>query len=155
MASMRDIKRRRTSIENTQQITKAMKLVSTVKLQRAKTRAEQSKYYFNSIYDTVTSILAKSEGINHPYLKAGENGKKVVIVITSNKGLAGGYNANIIKMVTRNPEFTPDNTKIYVIGKKAKDARNMQVDAVSGATYSSKAVIKNVHLALDYYQKNK
>lgn len=122
MASMRDIKRRRTSIENTQQITKAMKLVSTVKLQRAKTRAEQSKYYFNSIYDTVTSILAKSEGINHPYLKAGENGKKVVIVITSNKGLAGGYNANIIKMVTRNPEFTPDNTKIYVIGKKAKDA---------------------------------
>lgn len=122
MASMRDIKRRRSSIESTQQITKAMKLVSTVKLQRAKTRAEQSKYYFNSIYDTVTSILAKADGIEHPYLKKGESGKKAVIMITSNKGLAGGYNSNVIKLITRNPEFSPENTVIYVIGKKGRDA---------------------------------
>ncbi len=122
MASMRDIKRRRSSIESTQQITKAMKLVSTVKLQRAKQRAEQSKYYFNSIYETVSSILARAEGIDHPYLRAGGSGKKVVIMITSNKGLAGGYNSNVIKLITRNPEFTPKNTKVYVIGKKGKDA---------------------------------
>ncbi len=122
MASMRDIKRRRSSIESTQQITKAMKLVSTVKLQRAKQRAEQSKYYFNSIYETVSSILAKAEGIEHPYLRAGSGGKKVVIMITSNKGLAGGYNSNVIKLITRNPEFSPENTKVYVIGKKGKDA---------------------------------
>ena len=122
MASMRDIKRRRSSIESTQQITKAMKLVSTVKLQRAKQRAEQSKYYFNSIYETVSSILARAEGIDHPYLRAGGSGKKVVIMITSNKGLAGGYNSNVIKLITRNPEFTPENTKVYVIGKKGKDA---------------------------------
>ena len=50
MASMRDIKRRKSSVESTQQITKAMKLVSTVKLQRAKARAEQSKYYFRAVY---------------------------------------------------------------------------------------------------------
>ena len=122
MASMRDIKRRRSSIESTQQITKAMKLVSTVKLQRAKQRAEQSKYYFNSIYETVSSILARAEGIEHPYLRTGNGGKKVVIMITSNKGLAGGYNSNVIKLITRNPEFTPENTKVYVIGKKGKDA---------------------------------
>ena len=122
MASMRDIKRRRSSIESTQQITKAMKLVSTVKLQRAKQRAEQSKYYFNSIYETVSSILAKAEGIDHPYLRAGSGGKKVVIMITSNKGLAGGYNSNVIKLITRNSEFSPENTKVYVIGKKGKDA---------------------------------
>ena len=64
---MRDIKRRKGSIESTQQITKAMKLVSTVKLQRAKARAEQSKFYFNQIYDTVTSILAKAQSIEHPH----------------------------------------------------------------------------------------
>lgn len=122
MASMRDIKRRRSSIESTQQITKAMKLVSTVKLQRAKQRAEQSKYYFNSIYETVSSILARAEGIEHPYLRSGNGGKKVVIMITSNKGLAGGYNSNVIKLITRNPEFTPENTRVYVIGKKGKDA---------------------------------
>ena len=59
MASMRSIKRRKGSIQSTQQITKAMKLVSTVKLQRAKTRAERSKAYFQCMYDTMNSMLAK------------------------------------------------------------------------------------------------
>ena len=57
MASMRDIKRRKTGIQSTQQITKAMKLVSTVKLQRAKARAEQSKNYTMLMYDTIVSIV--------------------------------------------------------------------------------------------------
>ena len=70
MASMRDIKRRKSSIQSTQQITKAMKLVSTVKLQRTKQRAEQSKTYFEAMYKTVTSMLAKAGALNHPYLKA-------------------------------------------------------------------------------------
>ncbi len=122
MASMRDIKRRKSSIESTQQITKAMKLVSTVKLQRAKQRAELSKNYFHAIYDTVTCILAKAEGIDHPFLKTGETGKKAVVLITSNKGLAGGYNSNMIKLVTRDPDFQKDDTVIYAIGKKGKDA---------------------------------
>ena len=61
MASMRDIKRRKGSIQSTQQITKAMKLVSTVKLQRAKQRAEQSKTYFDCMYETVNSILKKTK----------------------------------------------------------------------------------------------
>ena len=68
MASMRDIKRRKSSISSTQQITKAMKLVSTVKLQKAKGHAEQANPYFNYMYQTVTSMLAKSGSINHPYL---------------------------------------------------------------------------------------
>ena len=58
MASMRDIKRRKSSIQSTQQITKAMKLVSTVKLQKAKNRAEQTNPYFQYMYRTVTSMLA-------------------------------------------------------------------------------------------------
>jgi len=122
MASMRDIKRRKSSVESTQQITKAMKLVSTVKLQRAKARAEQSRFYFRAVYETVTSILAKAGEVDHPYLKSGENGKKAVILISSNKGLAGGYNSNVIKLITRNDDFNKDNTTIYAIGKKGKDA---------------------------------
>ena len=122
MASMRDIKRRKSSVESTQQITKAMKLVSTVKLQRAKARAEQSKYYFRAVYETVTSILAKAGAVDHPYLKAGSSGKKAIVLISSNKGLAGGYNSNVIKLITRNEEFNKDNTTIYAIGKKGKDA---------------------------------
>ena len=122
MASMRDIKRRKSSVESTQQITKAMKLVSTVKLQKAKARAEQSAAYFEAIFNTVNSILAKSGNIEHPYLKAGASEKKAVIMITSNKGLAGGYNSNIIKMVSRDSRFTKENTVVYAIGKKGKDA---------------------------------
>lgn len=121
MASMRDIKRRKGSIQSTQQITKAMKLVSTVKLQRAKLRAEQSKAYFNCMYETVTSMLAKTGGLNHPYLKAGESEKKAIIVITSNRGLAGGYNSNVIKLITKG-DFKKEELEIYAIGKKGKDA---------------------------------
>lgn len=121
MASMRDIKRRKGSIQSTQQITKAMKLVSTVKLQRAKQRAEQSKAYFNCMYETVTSMLARTANLDHPYLKAGASDKKAVIVITSNRGLAGGYNSNVIKLITRG-DFKKEDLVIYAIGRKGKDA---------------------------------
>ena len=115
---MRDIKRRRTSVQSTQQITKAMKLVSTVKLQKARTRAEESKPYFDCMYATMTSLLAKAGNINHPYLTADDSKKKAVIVVTSNRGLAGGYNSNVVKMVTENEAFTKENIRIYAIGGK-------------------------------------
>ena len=121
MASMRDIKRRKGSIESTQQITKAMKLVSTVKLQRAKQNAEKSGTYFRYMYDTVNSILKRTKNLDHKYLKSGETGKKAVIVITSNRGLAGGYNSNVIKLITRG-ELADENLAIYAIGKKGKEA---------------------------------
>ena len=121
MASMRDIKRRKGSIQSTQQITKAMKLVSTVKLQRAKQRAEQSKAYFNCMYETVTSMLAKTGNLNHPYLSGGDSDKKAVIVITSNRGLAGGYNSNVVKLITQG-DFKKEDLRIYAIGKKGRDA---------------------------------
>ena len=89
MASMRDIKRRKTSIQSTQQITKAMKLVSTVKLQRAKARAEQIKHYTILMYDTIVSITNRSGYIDHPFMKPNSSDKKAVILITSNRGLAG------------------------------------------------------------------
>ena len=98
-----------------------MKLVSTVKLQRAKGRAEKSKAYFECMYATVKSVLAKAGFINHPYLKPGESSKKAVIVITSNRGLAGGYNSNVIKLVTKG-DFQKEDVKIYSIGRKGKDA---------------------------------
>lgn len=121
MASMRSIKRRKGSIQSTQQITKAMKLVSTVKLQRAKGRAERSKAYFECMYATVKSMLARTGFIEHPYLKPGESSKKAVIVITSNRGLAGGYNSNVIKLITKG-DFNKEDVKIYAIGRKGKDA---------------------------------
>ncbi|MCR5673482.1 MAG: ATP synthase F1 subunit gamma [Lachnospiraceae bacterium] len=120
MASMRDIKRRKTGVQSTQQITKAMKLVSTVKLQRAKARAEQSKNYTMLMYDTIVSIVGKSGYIDHPLMKPNGSDKKAVILITSNRGLAGGYNSNITKLVTKSG-WSTDETVIYAIGKKGRD----------------------------------
>ena len=121
MASMRDIKRRKSSIQSTQQITKAMKLVSTVKLQKAKNRAEQTNPYFNYMYQTVTSMLAKSGNIDHPYLKPGTSTRKAVVVITSNRGLAGGYNSNVVKLVTGS-DLPKEDVDIYAIGSKGQEA---------------------------------
>ncbi len=116
MASMRDIKRRKESVASTGQITKAMKLVSTVKLQKAKTRAESNKPYFTMLYDTMCSILARTGKIDHRYLKPNASERKAVIAITSNRGLAGGYNNNIVKEIAA--AFTPEDTDIYALGKK-------------------------------------
>ena len=121
MASMKEIKRRRGSIQSTRQITKAMQLVSTVKLQKTRTRAEEAKPYFSLMYDTMFSILSKSNNMNHRFVKTSneEKGKKAIIVISSNRGLAGGYNNNIAKLVETS--FSKEEALIYAIGKKAKD----------------------------------
>ncbi len=121
MASMRDIKRRKESVQSTQQITKAMKLVATVKLQKARGRAESNKPYFNMLYDTICSILAMTKNTDHKYLRENDCPKKAVIAITSNRGLAGGYNSNIVKEIV-SADFSKEDTYIYGIGKKGNEA---------------------------------
>lgn len=121
MASMRDIKRRKTSISSTQQITKAMKLVSTVKLQKAKNKAEETTPYFRYMYQTVCSMLAKAGNIDHPYLRESASDQKGIIVITSNRGLAGGYNSNIIRLITGS-DIPLESAKIYTVGRKGQEA---------------------------------
>lgn len=124
MASMRDIKRRKASIQSTSQITKAMKLVSTVKLQHATGRAEETKPYFDKMYETVSGMLAKSQNLDHPLLvekKKDGPKKKGVILISSNRGLAGGYNSNVVKLVTQG-DFPKEDTLVFPVGRKGMEA---------------------------------
>lgn len=121
MATMRAIKNRRESIKSTQQITNAMKLVATVKLQKSKARAENTKPYFEHMYKTVSSILSRTKNADHPYLKESECRKKAVIAVTSNRGLAGGYSSNIIRLVT-NCSIDKEEDVIYAVGHKGRDA---------------------------------
>ena len=132
MASMRDIKRRKESVQSTGQITKAMKLVSSVKLQKAKVRAELSKPYFDTMYETVADMIARSGQLSHPFLKKSESDKKAVIVITSNRGLAGGYNSNIVKLVTHDERFKKEDTLIYAVGTKGRDTLMRQGYEIAG-----------------------
>ena len=117
MASMRDIKRRRESIQSTEQITKAMKLVSTVKLQKARSKAESARPYTNVLFETISHILRKTESTAHKYLMQSGTGRKAVIVVSGNRGLCGGYNQNIIKKVLESG-LPKDETDIYAYGKK-------------------------------------
>ena len=117
MATMRDIKRRKSSIESTEQITKAMKLVATVKLQKSRTKAENSRLYFNLMYQTIQEMLKKSTGIRHRYLKSGDSKKKAVIVVSSNRGLAGGYNSNVLKQA----ETQQGPVTVLPIGKRSQE----------------------------------
>lgn len=130
MASMKEIKRRRGSIQSTRQITKAMQLVSTVKLQKTRARAEEGKPYFSLVYETMFSILSKSGNVDHRFLRSASQGKKAVIVISSNRGLAGGYNNSIAKLVETS--FSKEEALIYAIGKKAKDTLERRGYEIAG-----------------------
>lgn len=131
MATMREIKRRRSSIQSTQQITKAMKLVSTVKLQRARSRAESAKAYFSHMYQTVSSILAKAGNVDHPYVQGNTSDNVGIVVVTSNRGLAGGYNANIVRMILAS-SFEKEKVRIYGVGKKGIEGLERKGYSIAG-----------------------
>ena len=104
MASMKDIKLRIKSVESTMQITKAMELVASSKLRRAKERVEHSRPYFETLYRTLYDIAAANTEFQSPYLTKREQKKVCYIVIAGDRGLAGGYNSNMFKAVAADAE---------------------------------------------------
>lgn len=96
--SMKDIKLRIKSVESTMQITKAMELVASSKMRRAKERVEHSRPYFEVLHKTLTDIAAINIEFQSPYMQAREVKKTLLIVIAGDRGLAGGYNSNVLKL---------------------------------------------------------
>ena len=119
-SSTRDIKRKIRSVNSTMQITKAFELVSTAKLKRARDKMDITKPYFDTIQTAVHDILSADKSIKSKYVASGLGHKPLYIVITSDRGLCGGYNINAIKksLETLTPE---DDAKFIAIGKKAHD----------------------------------
>jgi F-type H+-transporting ATPase subunit gamma len=116
---MKDIKLRIRSVQSTMQITKAMELVASSKLRKAKERAENSRPYFNLLYDSLCDIAAALGGdVESPYIRERETRKTCYIVVAGDRGLAGGYNNNVFKLVQSD---CPDlSTSCFLpIGKKA------------------------------------
>ena len=95
--SMKDIKLRIKSVESTMQITKAMELVASSKMRRAKERVEHSRPYFETLHETLTKIAAADPRARNPYLRRDEIKRTLLIVIAGDRGLAGGYNSNVLK----------------------------------------------------------
>jgi F-type H+-transporting ATPase subunit gamma len=121
MASTITLKRRITSISNTRQITKAMELVSASKLRRAQAYAQQSRDYQNMAYDLLRRLNAMSEVEQMPLFRKRTVKNRLYIVITSNTGLAGAYNANILKLLTHSLREDRDakiKSHVITIGSK-------------------------------------
>ncbi|MCH4889334.1 ATP synthase F1 subunit gamma [Acidaminobacter sp. JC074] len=120
MAGMgtRDIKRKIKSVNNTRQITKAMELVSTAKLKRAKDRMNLTKSYFETVLDAVQSIIESEKSLKHDFVTKREVRKTLYIVITGDRGLCGGYNVNAIKEAIKDID-DPSKAVIVTIGRKA------------------------------------
>lgn len=120
MASLQDIKGRIKSINSTKQITNAMKLVSTAKLTKSKQAVFRTRPFFDKVQTTIRSIANNSQGMQSPLLKAHDVDKKAYIVLASDRGLAGGYNANIVKQAVKDITNKED-AHMIAVGKKAKE----------------------------------
>ncbi len=117
MAGMNDIKARIKSVEGTMQITKAMELVATSKLRRAKETVERTRPFYQVLGDTINDIVSLSPESELHWFDRNSSGKTLFIVFAGDRGLAGGYNSNIFKLVER---LSVDKDAIWLpIGKKA------------------------------------
>ena len=119
--NMKDIKRRIKSVESTMQITKAMELVASSKLRKAKEKADKARPYFDALYETMCEIQAENPSFLSPFTRKAGEGKSLLVVIAGDRGLAGGFNSNIFKLAQARVDELggKDKTAIIAIGKKA------------------------------------
>ena len=117
--STKEIKNRIRSMESTKQITKAMEMVAASKLRRAQAQVSNSRPYFEILSSTIHDVIASNRDFSSPYLKQRPVQKVLYIVIAGDRGLAGGYNSNILKLVQSN--IQDQDAVVLPIGKKAVD----------------------------------
>lgn len=120
-ANMKDIKRRIKSVESTMQITKAMELVASSKLRKAKEKADKAKPYFETTYEVMSEICNETSAFDSIYTRKQAQSNSLLIVIAGDRGLAGGFNANVLKLAEqRADELSKDGSvKFLAIGRKA------------------------------------
>jgi len=124
MASLRDIRKRIRSVKNTRQITKAMKMVAAAKLRRAQDAIIAARPYAQMLDQIIADLAARSQGVAHPLLTQRPSKRAEVLVLTSDRGLAGGFNSNVLRRATR---FIYENEKSFeqlhvsTIGRKGND----------------------------------
>jgi F-type H+-transporting ATPase subunit gamma len=122
MATLRDIQRRIKSVQSTQKITRAMKLVAAAKLRRAQERIIAARPYAGKMAELLGNLVTGADGDTHPLLEQREGPRRQIVIITADKGLAGAFNSNVIR---RSLEFVrasnATEVTLVVVGRKARD----------------------------------
>ena len=122
MASLRDLRRRTRSVKNTQQITKAMKMVSAAKLRRSQDAILSARPFAKKMLEVLNSLATRANPEGHPLLRVREPKKVEVVVITADKGLCGSFNANILKKAEETlGGIQYEDLGLQIVGKKARD----------------------------------
>mgnify|MGYP003500570041 CR=1 FL=1 len=146
MANLKEVRIRIASVQSTQQITKAMKMVSAAKLKRATNAIIQLRPYATKLKDILENLSASLEGSSSPYLQEREPNKVLIVVVSSNRGLAGAFNMNVIKAANNlisekySEQFKNGNVSIVSIGKKSQDfyeKRDYKVIGNNNEVYTS------------------
>jgi F-type H+-transporting ATPase subunit gamma len=120
MANIKELKSKIRSTKGTLKITTAMKLVAAAKLNKAQQAILQSRPYSTELEKIIKTAAALSENYSHPYFKKGDSKKKLVLVISANKGLCGGYNSNLAKKVREFQAANGDSSEYAFAGKKVR-----------------------------------
>jgi F-type H+-transporting ATPase subunit gamma len=122
MATLRDIQRRIRSVQSTQKITRAMKLVAAAKLRRAQERILSARPYANKMAELLGNLVSGGDGATHPLLEQREGPRRQIVIITADRGLAGAFNANILRRaVELIRESSSADVTLVVVGRKARD----------------------------------
>ena len=120
MASLQDIRRRIKSVKSIQQITNAMNMVATSRLRSAKEAAVANKPYADKMAQVVSDVAANAGDFSHPLLEVRQEGKRLLLVIAADKGLAGAYSSNAFKEAVSQVEDKAD-TEIVAVGRKTRE----------------------------------
>lgn len=128
MANVKDLKKKIKSTKGTLKITSAMKLVSAAKLAKAQTAIQNARPYADELDQTIKTISALVEDYSHSYLEENDNKRTALLVISSNRGLCGGYNSYLAKEIRKYLSETDEDVKVYFIGKKVKDLIQNEVN---------------------------
>ena len=122
MATLRDIRRRIRSVQSTQKITRAMKLVAAAKLRRAQERIMAARPYANKMAELLGNLVSGGDGASHPLLEQREGPRRQIVIVTADRGLAGAFNSNVLR---RAVEFIRESNTtevtLVVVGRKARD----------------------------------
>src|ERR1700712_484715 len=127
MANLKEVRNRITSVSSTQQITKAMKMVSAAKLKRATNAIVQLRPYANKLKELLSNLSSSLEDGSSPFLQQREPVRVLVVVVSSNRGLAGAFNANVIKTANNliaekySEQLRAGNVSVVAIGKKSQE----------------------------------
>ncbi len=159
MPSLRDLRRRIRSVQNTQKITKAMELVAAARMRRAQERVMNARPYADEIRSVIAELMKRTPEYEHPYMQRRDVKRRVVILVTADRGLCGALNSNNVRLALREMNESGVPASVVTIGRKGRDImRRLRKDLIAdrseiGDRPRMADVLPAARVALEQYEK--